>query len=444
MSEAVLEMGWKRWSIAVAGTVLQLCLGTVYAWSSMQGQLVKLLGWSNARVMGTFSIAIACLGLSAAWGGINLKKIGPRKLATIGAVLFGAGYLLAGLAIAYKSQWLLYAGYGVIGGIGLGLCYVTPVATVAKWFPDKKGLVTGMVVMGFGLGALLMSKVLMPILSAATQTPQLPSGNYPLIFGLLGLLFWIVTVPLARMMRNPQASETPAASQPRAAVPPTTSQLGAAPQPQIQAELSPTSALFSGRFGLMWLAFFCNIAAGIAVISLQSPLMHDLCGRANPSLSETTLVSLGAWLVAVSSLFNGLGRIFWGGFSDRFGRVNTFRLMIATGIVAFLMLTQVSSPWVFGGLICYILLCYGGGFGTMPSFVLDVFGAKLMPVVYGVILTAWSAGAVVGPMVFASIKDAYKTQLDVASRYCFLTAGGFLAVGLVATLLIRPKRERAA
>jgi OFA family oxalate/formate antiporter-like MFS transporter len=167
--------------------------------------------------------------------------------------------------------------------------------------------------------------------------------------------------------------------------------------------------------------------------------MQDLCRRADPTLSQATLLGYGAWLVAISSLFNGVGRIFWGGFSDRFGRVNTFRLMIASGIVAFGMLTQVSSPWLFGGLICYILLCYGGGFGTMPSFVLDAFGPGLMAVVYGVILTAWSAAAAVGPMIFAGIKDHYKTQLDLASRYSFLTACGFLVIGLIATLLIRQK-----
>ena len=190
-----------RWWIAVAGTVLQLCLGSVYAWSYFQKPLVEGYGWSNTQVAWAFSLAIGFLGLAAAVGGVSLPRFGPRKLAITGSLLYGVGYLLAALALCWKNLGLLWLGFGVIGGIGLGLGYVTPVATAAKWFPDKKGLVTGMVVMGFGFGALLMSKVLAPWLNAAFQ------GQLPLVFAGAGLIFGAIGVLAAMSLRNPPARE---------------------------------------------------------------------------------------------------------------------------------------------------------------------------------------------------------------------------------------------
>ena len=199
------------------GTLLQLCLGTVYAWSFFQNPFVKTYGWSNSQVAWIFSTAICFLGLAAAWGGMNLARFGPRKLAMTGGALFGAGYLIGALALHLQCLPLLYVGYGVIGGIGLGLGYVTPVATAAKWFPDRKGLVTGMVVMGFGFGALLMSKVLAPQLVTLTASEAHPDGNFVWVFAWLGVIFLAVTLPVAAMLRNPPAGYTPPGWSPPAA-----------------------------------------------------------------------------------------------------------------------------------------------------------------------------------------------------------------------------------
>ena len=184
----------------------------------------------------------------------------------------------------------------------------------------------------------------------------------------------------------------------------------------------------SGRFLIMWAVFFCNILAGISIIGFQSPLFQDLWKRIDPSLSPAALAGLGATLIAVSSLFNGLGRLLWGGLSDRIGRSLTFRIMLASQAFAFALLMVAGNPWVFGALICYVLLCYGGGFGTMPSFVLDVFGPKQMAVIYGTILTAWSAAGIAGPQLVAWLKDRYGAG---ASSYAFLTGLIFLAAGFV-------------
>ena len=403
-----------RWLVLIMGTCLQLCLGTVYAWSYFQQPLVQQFGWTNTQVALTFSLAICSLGIAAAIGGVALPRTGPRLLATAGGLLFGGGYLLAALALHLKSLPLLYIGYGVIGGAGLGLGYVTPVATVAKWFPDKKGLATGIVIMGFGLGALLMSKVLAP------QILRLSHDNLPRAFAAMGLVFCVATAFVSHFLRNPAAD----------------AQAGAAAAGAASTEESARGQILSVRFGMLWLVFFCNILAGISIIGFQSPLFQDLWRKIDGALSKEALAALGATLIAVSSLFNGLGRMFWGGLSDRIGRATTFRVMLGTQILAFLCLMRTGNPWIFGALVCYILLCYGGGFGTMPSFVLTVFGKRTMAVVYGTILTAWSAAGVVGPQVVAYIKDHWAAQ---ASLYSFATGTAFLVVGFVLSLALHDK-----
>jgi len=437
-----------RWLIAVMGTLLQLCLGTVYAWSIFQKPLGSIYGWTKTEVVITFSLAIGFLGMTAAWGGPKIKKYGPKKLAVTGGILFGLGYLIAGFALLKAAHtgapaagaamfsnnlpWLLlmYVGYGVIGGIGLGLGYVTPVATVAKWFPDRKGLVTGMVIMGFGFGAVLMSQVL------AKNVLGWVGGDYGKMFLVFGALFIVVAPLVASFLRNPPEGYLPAGYTP----------------PTVQANLTKDIEHTSGRcigsvrFGLMWLVFFFNIFAGIAIVSLQSPLIQDICKKLEPYASMTGKVQLdavaaiGLTLVAISSLFNGAGRFLWGGLSDRIGRANAFRMMLVSQIGAFVALMYVQNPYIFGALVCYVLLCYGGGFGTMPSFVMDVFGAKKMAVVYGAVLTAWAAGGIAGPTVFGIISDKYAP--DQARPLAFGIAAGVLALGLLISMLLSDKAFR--
>ena len=410
MQTVATEKTPNRWLIAGMGTLLQLCLGSVYAWSWFQKPLTEGYGWTNAQVAWTFSFAIGFLGLAAAAGGVALPRFGPRTLAVAGSLLFGAGHLLAALALELHSLPLLWLGYGVVGGIGLGLGYVTPVATAAKWFPDLKGLVTGMVVMGFGFGALLMSKVIAPLLMAAFD------GRLPLVFAGSGAIVGGAGLVAALFMRNPPAAAASAS---------------AAGNGNSVAD-EPTDWR---RFGLIWLVFFCNIAAGIAIIGFQSPLFQDLWRQKDSTLAPAVLAAAGATLIGVSSLFNGLGRLLWGAVSDRLGQLAVFRLMLGTQIVAFATLAFVREPWLFGALICYVLLCYGGGFGVMPAFVLNTFGARRMPVLYGCILTAWSAAGVVGPQVVAQLKDRFGAA---ASVYAFAFGAGLLAVGLATSFLIRP------
>jgi len=412
-----------RWWIALTGIALQLCIGTVYAWSYFQNPLAQAYGWSNTEVAWVFSTAIVFLSLGAAIGGAKLPKYGPRKLAVLGSVLFGSGYLLAALALSTHSLLLLYLGYGVIGGTGIGLAYVTPVATVAKWFPDKKGLATGLVIMGFGLGAMLMSKLIAPLLL------QNFDSNFPLVFGVLGVLFLLLTPPIAWILHEPPEGSPwhVASAKDNTSL---ASETGAVRQ-----------MLLSGKFAMIWLLMFCNTVAGIMFIGFQSPMIQELWHRSDPSLTPVQLAGYGATLIAISALFNGLGRFAWGSLSDRMGRVQVFRTMLLTQFFAFFALGFVDSPWLFGVLVCYILLCYGGGFGTLPAFISDAFGAKLMPIAYGAMLTTWGSAGIVGPQLVAWLRDHHPEQ---ASAYAFQIGAVFLLAGFVISFGLKKPPHQAS
>jgi MFS transporter, OFA family, oxalate/formate antiporter len=417
-----------RWLIAIMCTMLMIVLGTVYAWSFFQKLIVEEFGWSNSEVAWAFSTSIAFIGFAAAWGGINMPKYGPKKLAIIGAAMYGLGYILAALAFKISSLPLLIIGFGLVGGIGLGLGYVTPVISASKWFPDKQGLVTGMVVMGFGFGALIMSKLIAPaMMSLASQS--LVSG-----FFYIGIVLLVLGVISAFFVQFPPADFVPDGYTPPAPTGSGHPAPGAGTAAPV--EFTAKMGIMSSKFFIMWMLLFINVTAGIMFIGFQSPLMQDLWANYRPGTDAVALASIGATLIAISSLFNGIGRFFWGGMSDKIGRVQTFRWLLGTQIVVFIILLFVGNPFIFGILVCYILLCYGGGFGTMPSFVRDVFTARLMPVVYGTILIAWSAAGVVGPQIVAVMKDRFP---DNASNYSFTIGAALLALGFILSLFINNK-----
>ncbi len=405
-----------RSMMALFCTFLQICFGTVYAWSFFQTLLVRQLGWSFTETAWAFSLAIFSLGTSAAWAGAMLPRVGPRRLAVAGSLMFSSGYLLASLALHLDTLALFYVGYGVIGGAGIGLGYVTPVATVAKWFPDRKGLATGIVVMGFGVGALLLSKGLAPLLVFHME------GDLSHVFLGLGVIFAGVLIPCSLMLSNPPVAVGAVAEQGRN-----------------DESDSVAPYLRSSEFALMWIVFFFNIAAGISVISFQSELLQEVWGLADPSVEPATLAEYGATLIAVSSLCNGVGRLFWGLLSDRLGRVRVFRILLASQMVVFGILMTERNPYVFSALVCYILLCFGGGFATMPSFVLDVFGPQKMSTIYGTILTAWAAAGICGPLYVGYLKDEYP---DRAFIYCFLIGILMLGLGYVFSYLLSDDRIR--
>ena len=404
----------KKWLIAIMGTITHLMLGTVYAWSYFQTPITKLVGWSNTQVAWAFSLSIFMLGVMAAWGGTKIDKYGPRKLAITGGVMYALGYIISAYALSSGILWLLYLAFGILGGAGLGLAYVTPVATVSKWFTEKQGLATGMVVMGFGLGALVMSKLLAPLFL------QLSSQNLGTTFLYIGLTLIVVLPISASFLQLPLVEKK---------------------EPQVESKQSAASLgpsalklIFSKSFIIIWLMFMINVVAGMIFISFQSPLLQDILRLRLPDATNfadaeviTMLNAAGATLIAVSSVFNGLGRFFWGAVSDKIGRIFTFRILLALQALIFIALIFVSHPVWFFVFVCIVLLCYGGGFGVIPSLINDSYGAKLMPALYGAALTAWGVGGIVGPQIVAFMKDNYPVN---AGLYAFIIGSAILLFGL--------------
>lgn len=410
--KSAMQNSGKRWFIAVMATLVHLCLGTVYAWSFFQKTVSETFGWSNSETAWAFSLAIFMLGVTASWGGQNLQKFGPRKLALIGAFLYAFGYIISYFALQNESLWLLYFGYGIVGGIGLGLAYVTPVATVSKWFPDKQGLVTGMVVMGFGLGALLMSKLLAPIFLEYFEKDLAKT------FLAIGITLLVLLPFFANFLNLPTEEKAT----------------------EISAEkLSATKEILSPNFIFIWLIFMFNVVAGMIFISFQSPLLQDLLKAENVNIDTATLEKSGATLIAISALFNGLGRFFWGSISDKLGRVTTFRLLLLIEMGVFASLIFIKSPILFSVGVCLILLNYGGGFGVLPSLIKDFFGTKLMPIVYGAALTAWGIGGILGPQITAYMKDHFAEN---AGLYAYKVALVLIALGIGLTFFVKNKKAQ--
>ena len=407
-----MQNSGKRWFIAVMATLVHLCLGTVYAWSFFQKTVSETFGWSNSETAWAFSLAIFMLGVTASWGGQNLQKFGPRKLALIGAFLYAFGYIISYFALQNESLWLLYFGYGIVGGIGLGLAYVTPVATVSKWFPDKQGLVTGMVVMGFGLGALLMSKLLAPIFLEYFEKDLAQT------FLAIGITLLVLLPFFANFLNLPAEEKST----------------------EISAEkLIATKEILSPNFIFIWLIFMFNVVAGMIFISFQSPLLQDLLKAENVNIDTATLEKSGATLIAISALFNGLGRFFWGSISDKLGRVTTFRLLLLIEMGVFASLIFIKSPILFSVGVCLILLNYGGGFGVLPSLIKDFFGTKLMPIVYGAALTAWGVGGILGPQITAYMKDHFSED---AGLYAYKVALVLIALGIGLSFFVKNKKAQ--
>ena len=396
-------MSTNRWAVAVAGTVAMICLGTVYSWSLFTQPLIAAFGWSNTTTTWAFALAIFFLGVGAIIGGRWQDRRGPRPVAITGVVLWGVSNILAGLGVrALGAPWM-YLTYGIAGGIGLGLGYVTPVAAVTKWFPEKRGFGTGMVVMGFGLGAFIYNNVLKVIpafRAVATEAGKVLAaraggntaavlspgsvGTLTSVFIWSGVVFVVLGGLCASLVRNPAApATTPAAA-------------SSAARAATVEDYPPAQAMRTPQFWSLWAMLFLNVTAGILFISNAVPIMRELTGA-----TPATALAIYGFI----ALFNGLGRFFWGAVSDRIGRNWAYLLIYGTQVVIFFIVGGIHSLPAVTFLFAIVLLDYGGGFGTMPSFTADYFGTKYMGVNYGWILTAWGFAGIVGPIFVAVVKD---------------------------------------
>jgi MFS family permease len=435
--------GFNRWLIPPAALAIHLCIGQVYATSVYKTALVKNFDSNNTRIGIVFSIAIVMLGLSAAVRGTWVERVGPRKSMFTAACFWGAGFLVGALGIATQQLWLLYLGYGVIGGIGLGIGYISPVSTLIKWFPDRPGLATGLAIMGFGGGALIatpLSQQLMswydPNYNSAVATSVASGAAVAKLFVTLGIIYFIVMMYGVFNIRVPAEGWMPAGWNPsmlktKALV--TTN------------SVSASNAIKTPQFYFLWVVLFCNVAAGIGILEQASPMIQDFF-RNGAGVSTVTVAEAGGF-VGILSLANMAGRFVWSSTSDAIGRKPIYMLYLGGGIIAYLLLATVghNATALFVLLAMLILSFYGGGFATVPAYLKDLFGSYQVGAIHGRLLTAWSAAGVVGPLIVNGFLDAKGTpgKLTVdAYRPALYTLIGLLVVGFIANLLIRPVASR--
>ncbi len=413
-----------RWLIPVGAVCVHICIGSVYAWSVFNrpmSQLFPDVSWFNPTYA-TYSTALVLLGLSAAFGGPWVERRGPRVAAMAAAIFFGSGLLIGGLGLTLLQPVLVFLGMGVIGGIGCGLGYIAPVSTLVKWFPDRRGMATGMAIMGFGGGAFLAGRL------NASLITQVGVANTVLI---MGGIYFVVMLIGARILQRPPAGWTPEGWTPPVH------------QDQMIATRSVTrnQALRTPQFYLLWAYLFINVTAGIGILAQASPMVQDLFGKT--ALEAGTIVS-------IISLFNAGGRFFWASSSDFLGRRNTYTLFFAAQVVLFWLIPGIAArgEWaLFQGALFLVVTMYGGGFATIPAFLADIFGPDNVGAIHGAILTAWSAAAVVGPVVITELsRQATAALAPGASRVHIYDSplqvlAGLLALGFVLTLLIRPLKN---
>jgi MFS transporter, OFA family, oxalate/formate antiporter len=395
-----------RWVIAIAGVFLQIALGAVYAWSVFRVPLANQFGWSISEVTLTFTISIFVLGFAAFFGGLWLNRKGPRVVALTGGALYGLGIFLA--SFTHRLSWL-YLTYGVIGGIGLGLGYIVPVAVLVKWFPDRRGLITGIAVGGFGAGALI---------TAPVATRLIQSVGVLSTFAYLGIAYLIVTVMAGLFMQNPPDGWKPQGWTPTASQ--TSHRAGH--------DFTLSEALKTWQWWALWLLLFLNTCAGISIISQEAPLFQEEAG---------VTAAVAASMVGLASIGNAVGRVFWAWISDLITRRATFFVMFAAQILLFWLLPNIATAWFLTIVTFVVLMCYGGGFGTMPAFTADYFGPKNVGPIYGLMLTAWGFASVFGPLLIAHMREtagSYHGALHVIA--------GVMTISAVLPILVRPPRTR--
>ena len=398
-----------RWVIAMAGVLMQVALGAVYAWSVFRVPLTKQFGWSSAQVTLTFTICIFVLGVAAFFGGLWQNRVGPRIVAFTGGILYGLGVFLA--SFSANRLWWLYLSYGLIGGIGLGLSYIVPVAVLVKWFPDRRGLITGIAVGGFGAGALI---------TAPVATRLIQSVGVLNTFAYLGIAYLIVTLVAALFMQNPPDGWRPAGWMPTASQ---TSQ-------RAGNDYTLSQALKTWQWYALWLLLFLNTFAGISIISQEAPIFEELL-----KVSAITAASM----VGLASIGNAFGRVFWAWASDLLTRRTTFFVMFVIQVLLFWFLPSVTTVTVMSIVTFVVLMCYGGGFGTMPAFAADYFGSKNVGPIYGLMLTAWGVASAVGPLLIA-----YMRQSTGSYRGALHLIAGVMAVSALVPILVSRPRDGAA
>ncbi len=426
---------FNRWLIPPAALAVHLSIGQVYAFSVFNEPLTRILGvtesvpedWTLTTLGWIFSIAIVVLGLTAAFAGRWVERVGPRHTMVAAAFAWGGGFLVSALGVWAHSIWLLYLGYGVFGGIGLGLAYISPVKTLIRWFPDRPGMATGMAIMGFGGGAMVGSPLAVNLMEYYSS-PE--SVGVAATFTTMGLLYFLLMMFAATIVRVPRNDWQPkgydVANQ-------TYSKL------QTNGHVHVNESLKTPQFWLVWIVLCLNVTAGIGVLGQASVMSQEMVG-----------ISAGAaaGFVGLLSLFNMGGRIIWSSISDYIGRKATYSIFFILGIILYMAVPTIAESgivWLF--VLCYLIIIsfYGGGFATVPAYLRDLFGTAHVGAIHGRLLTAWSVAGVLGPVLINYLRE-YQIENGVAPADAYsLTMyimAGLLGIGLAANLAIRRMSDK--
>lgn len=393
-----------RWLIALAGVGIHISIGSVYAWSVFTVPLQSELGWSLSNVSFTFSLAILFLGLSAAFMGHFVEAKGPKLSGLVSTLFFASGMALAGLAVQLESLMLLYFGYGVLGGIGLGIGYITPVSTLVKWFPDRRGMATGLAIMGFGFAAMLAS----PAMEWLIVNVSIAGTFY-----ILAVIYFAVMIASSLYLERPPEGYKPEGVNLDEKV--------TAKKDVVQ--LTANEAIKTRRFYFLWLMLFLNVTCGIAILAVASPMAQEIAGLS---------AGVAALMVGIMGVFNGGGRLIWASISDYIGRPNLYTLFFVIQIALFMLLPSVTHALLFQAMLFIIISCYGGGFSAVPAYIGDIFGTKQLGAIHGYILTAWAAAGLVGPFISSTVYEA--TESYTMTLYIF---GALFIAALLISIWIR-------
>ncbi|TDD85452.1 MFS transporter [Saccharopolyspora karakumensis] len=432
----VAPPGYSRWLIPPAALAVHLCIGQVYATSVYKASLREHFDTSLTAIGVIFSIAIVMLGVSAAVFGTWVDRVGPRRAMFTAACCWASGFLVGAAGIAVGQLWLVYLGYGLIGGIGLGIGYISPVSTLMKWFPDRPGLATGMAIMGFGGGAMVAAPLSSKLLSFYGGGAQVASGEaVAKLFLTLGAAYFLVMMMGVFTVRVPAPGWVPPHFDPSKVK---------AKSMVTTGNVSASNAIKTPQFWLLWTVLLCNVTAGIGILEQAAEMIEDFFRDGNTS---TVTVTAAAGFVGLLSVTNMAGRFIWSSASDIIGRKPTYVMYLGFGMILYVLLAVAgaSSTALFVILCAVIISFYGGGFSTVPAYLRDLFGTYQVGAIHGRLLTAWSTAGVLGPLIINRILDTRGTPGElVASDYrpALLTMVGVLAIGFTANLLIRPVAER--
>ncbi|GAA4380981.1 L-lactate MFS transporter [Hymenobacter koreensis] len=444
-SRTVAGPGYNRWLVPPAALAIHLAIGQAYAFSVFKkpmGALISgnvdqpdALDWTPGQLAVIFSIAIVLLGLSAAVFGKWLERVGPRKAMLASALCFGGGFLIASLGVHLHNIWLVYFGYGFVGGIGLGIGYISPVSTLIKWFPDRPGVATGMAIMGFGGGAMIGSPLAVALMAYFKDSAPMGVAPTFITMGLVYLLFMMFGVFTIRVPAEGWKPEGYVPNAQQSALITT-------------ANVDADNAIKTPQFWLLWVVLCMNVTAGIGVLESASPLIQDSFSDSAMGAGKGVTAAAAAGFVGLLSLFNLLGRFFWSSASDKLGRKPTYMIYFGLGIALYALVPTLAgsaSLTLFVVASCVIMSMYGGGFATIPAYLRDLFGTMQVGAIHGRLLTAWSTAGVLGPLLVNYLRDSQKAQnITGAAAYqtVFYTMAGLLVVGLIANLLVTAVNER--